>query len=131
RVMCWVTMDRAVRLAERYNRGLPVAWPKLRDVIAADVLEHGWNDEVQAFTTAYDGTDLDAASLFVGLSGLLDPSDERFQSTVTAIESELRSGSTVYRYRRDDGLPGNEGGFHLCAEVGRAPGRDGVDSAGR
>ncbi|WP_028848602.1 trehalose-phosphatase [Thermocrispum agreste] len=115
RVMCWVTMDRAVRLAERYNRELPVAWPKLRDVIAADVLEHGWNDEVQAFTTAYDGTDLDAASLFVGLSGLLDPSDERFQSTVTAIESELRSGSTVYRYRRDDGLPGNEGGFHLCA----------------
>jgi GH15 family glucan-1,4-alpha-glucosidase len=70
---------------------------------------------VQAFTTAYDGTDLDAASLFVGLSGLIDPSDDRFQSTVTAIEAELRSGSTVYRYRRDDGLPGGEGGFHICA----------------
>ncbi|MBV8931354.1 MAG: trehalose-phosphatase, partial [Kutzneria sp.] len=41
--------------------------------------------------------------------------DERFQATVTAIEAELRSGSTVYRYRRDDGLPGGEGGFHLCA----------------
>jgi GH15 family glucan-1,4-alpha-glucosidase len=34
---------------------------------------------------------------------------------VTAIEAELRSGSTVYRYRRDDGLPGGEGGFHICA----------------
>ena len=67
------------------------------------------------FTTAYDGTDLDAASLHVGLSGLLDPADERFQATVTAIEAELRSGATVYRYRRDDGLPGQEGGFHLCA----------------
>jgi len=115
RVMCWVTMDRAVKLAERYGREMPSAWPELRDTIAADVLENGWNDEVQAFTTAYDGTDLDAASLFIGLSGLIDPSDERFQSTVTAIEGELRSGSTVYRYRRDDGLPGNEGGFHLCA----------------
>jgi trehalose 6-phosphate phosphatase len=115
RVMCWVTIDRAIKLGERYGREVPAGWAELRDTIAHDVLEHGWNDEVQAFTTAYDGTDLDAASLFVGLSGLLDPADERFQSTVTAIESELRSGSTVYRYRRDDGLPGDEGGFHLCA----------------
>jgi trehalose-phosphatase len=115
RVMCWVTIDRAVTLGHIYHREIPGNWPALRDAIKADVLEHGWNDEVQAFTTAYDGTDLDAASLFVGLSGLIDPGDDRFQSTVTAIEAELRSGSTVYRYRRDDGLPGGEGGFHICA----------------
>ncbi|MDI5981524.1 trehalose-phosphatase [Amycolatopsis magusensis] len=115
RVMGWVTIDRAIKLGEIYDREIPAAWPGLRDAIAADVLEHGWNDEVQAFTTAYDGTDLDAASLFVGLTGLIDPGDQRFQSTVTAIEAELRSGSTVYRYHRDDGLPGSEGGFHICA----------------
>ncbi|MCR6481533.1 trehalose-phosphatase [Amycolatopsis sp. OK19-0408] len=115
RVMCWVTIDRAVKLGQQWGRGVPGAWPALRDQISRDVLEHGWNDEVQAFTTAYDGTDLDAASLFVGLTGLIDPADERFQQTVTAIEAELRSGSTVYRYRRDDGLPGGEGGFHICA----------------
>ncbi|WP_179956710.1 trehalose-phosphatase [Amycolatopsis anabasis] len=115
RVMCWVTIDRAIKLGEVYERDIPPGWAGLRDQIAADVLENGWNEEVQAFTTAYDGVDLDAASLFVGLAGLIDPSDHRFQSTVTAIEAELRSGSTVYRYRRDDGLPGGEGGFHLCA----------------
>jgi GH15 family glucan-1,4-alpha-glucosidase len=115
RVMCWVTIDRAMTLGEKYGRGIPGAWPVLRAAIKKDVLENGWNDEVQAFTTAYDGTDLDAASLFVGLTGLIDPADERFQQTVTAIEAELRSGSTVYRYRRDDGLPGGEGGFHICA----------------
>ncbi|MGW4590846.1 trehalose-phosphatase [Amycolatopsis thermoflava] len=115
RVMCWVTVDRAIKLGEVYGREIPAGWHDLREEIATDVLTHGWNDEVQAFTTAYDGTDLDAASLFVGLAGLIDPSDERFQHTVTAIEAELRSGSTVYRYRRDDGLPGGEGGFHLCA----------------
>jgi trehalose 6-phosphate phosphatase len=115
KVMCWLTIDRAVTLAETYGRASNEEWAALRDQIAADVLENGWNDEVKAFTTAYDGTDLDAASLHVGMVGLVDPSDPRFQSTVTAIEAELRSGSTVYRYRRDDGLPGNEGGFHLCA----------------
>ncbi|MDX8143684.1 trehalose-phosphatase [Lentzea sp. BCCO 10_0061] len=115
KVMCWLTIDRTIKLGEQFGRELDPSWVPLRDTIATDVLKNGWNDEVQSFTTAYDGDDLDAASLFVGLSGLIDPTDERFQSTVTAIEAELRSGSTVYRYRRDDGLPGDEGGFHLCA----------------
>jgi GH15 family glucan-1,4-alpha-glucosidase len=115
KVMCWVTLDRAVKLAGIYDRGLDPSWTPLRDRIAQDVVDNGWNAEAQAFTTAYDGLDLDAASLHVGLSGLIDPADERFAATVTAIEAELRSGSTVYRYRRDDGLPGDEGGFHLCA----------------
>ncbi|MEV0697356.1 trehalose-phosphatase [Saccharopolyspora sp. NPDC050389] len=115
KVMCWVTLDRAVKLATAYGREADPSWAPLRDQIAQDVVKNGWHPDVQAFTTAYEGSDLDSASLHVGLSGLIDPSDERFQATVTAIEAELRSGSTVYRYRRDDGLPGDEGGFHLCA----------------
>lgn len=114
KVMCWVAIDRAIRIAEQYGRPADRAWPGLRDTIATDVLDNGWNDEVEAFTAAYDGTDLDAASLHVGLTGLIDPADDRFQATVTAVEAELRSGGTVYRYQRDDGLPGTEGGFHLC-----------------
>ncbi|MCA1189424.1 MULTISPECIES: trehalose-phosphatase [unclassified Saccharopolyspora] len=115
KVMCWVTLDRALKIAERYGREVEPTWGPLRDQISQDVIKNGWQPDVQAFTTAYEGSDLDAASLHVGLSGLIDPSDERFRATVNAIESELRSGSTVYRYRRDDGLPGDEGGFHLCA----------------
>jgi len=115
KVMCWVTLDRAIRLATEHDRPADASWEPLRDQISQDVIKNGWHPDVQAFTTAYEGSDLDAASLHVGLSGLIDPSDERFGATVTAIESELRSGSTVYRYRRDDGLPGDEGGFHLCA----------------
>jgi GH15 family glucan-1,4-alpha-glucosidase len=119
KVMCWLTLDRAVKLGVRHGREIDPAWESLRDEIAEDVLSNGWHADasggIGAFTTAYDGLDLDAASLHVGLSGLIDPADPRFQATVTAIEAELRSGSTVYRYHRDDGLPGNEGGFHLCA----------------
>ncbi|CAL9498627.1 hypothetical protein SUDANB121_03406 [Nocardiopsis dassonvillei] len=114
KVMCWVTLDRALTLAAEHGRTPDPSWEPLREQIATEVVTRGWNDQAQAFTTAYDGTDLDAASLHIGLSGLIDPSDERFQATVTAIEAELRNGPTVYRYHRDDGLPGGEGGFHLC-----------------
>ncbi|EHI44761.1 trehalose phosphatase/glycoside hydrolase [Rhodococcus opacus PD630] len=115
KVMGWVTVDRAVALAEHFGRDIEPGWTPLRDKIAEEVREKGWKDEVRSYTAAYDGTDLDAATLYIGLSGLIDPSDEKFAATVTATEAELRSGSTVYRYHHDDGLPGTEGGFHLCA----------------
>ncbi|MDV8024289.1 trehalose-phosphatase [Rhodococcus sp. IEGM 1330] len=115
KVMGWITVDRAIRLAETFGRTAESSWAPLRETIREEVLANGWNDEVQSFTAAYDGIDLDAATLYIGLSGLIDPADPRFAATVTATEAELRSGSTVYRYRHDDGLPGGEGGFHLCA----------------
>ncbi len=115
KVMGWLTVDRAITLAQKFDRTVDPAWVELRDIIADEVKTKGWNDEVQSYTAAYDGTDLDAATLHIGLSGLIDPSDPRFAATVVATEAELRSGSTVYRYHHDDGLPGGEGGFHLCA----------------
>ncbi|MBL8778779.1 MAG: trehalose-phosphatase [Acidimicrobiales bacterium] len=113
KVMCWVTVDRAIAVADHFTDPDQHDWVALRDTIAADVLEHGWKDEVGAFTAAYDGTDLDASVLVIGLSGLLPADDPRFLATVAAVERELRDGPTVYRYRADDGLPGAEGGFHL------------------
>ncbi len=115
KVMGWLTVDRALKLADKFGRSADPAWAPLRDVISEEVKAKGWNDQVQSYTAAYDGPDLDAATLHIGLSGLIDPSDPRFAATVVATEAELRSGSTVYRYHHDDGLPGGEGGFHLCA----------------
>ncbi|MFH0983284.1 MAG: glycoside hydrolase family 15 protein, partial [Planctomycetota bacterium] len=62
----------------------------------------------------YDDHEADAATLAVGLSGLLPPDDPRFLGTIEHIERHLRIGPTVYRYRYDDGLPGGDSGFHLC-----------------
>ncbi|MFC8528463.1 trehalose-phosphatase [Nocardia sp. NPDC057227] len=115
KVMGWLTVDRALTLAQKFDRPVDPEWPVLRDTIADEVKTKGWNEEVQSYTAAYEGTDLDAATLHIGLSGLIDPSDPRFHATVVATEAELRSGATVYRYHHDDGLPGGEGGFHLCA----------------
>jgi len=115
KTMCWLTVDRAIGIAHHFlERDMP-RWEDLRSRIADDIHANGYNDSVGAFTAAYDGTDLDAAALMVGLSGLVEPTDERFVSTVDAVERVLRDGPTVYRYITDDGLPGTEGGFHICA----------------
>ncbi len=113
KVQCWVAVDRAIAIADQFLDREPAAWVELRDEIAADVLANGWSDDRGSFTAAYDGDDLDASVLAVGLSGLLAPDAPRFVSTVNTIERELRHGATVYRYLEDDGLPGREGGFHL------------------
>jgi len=113
KVMCWFAVDRGLAAADHVLGRTVQSWERLRDEIAADVLANGWKDDVGAFTAAYDGSDLDAATLMIGTSGLLPADDHRFASTVEAVERALRRGPTVFRYLEDDGLPGREGGFHL------------------
>jgi len=113
KVMCWATVDRAIYVATTvFGRERP-EWLELRDQIKKDILTNGWNDDIGSFTTAYDGTDLDAAVLAVGRCGLLEPDDPRFVATVATVETWLRDGDTVHRYTHEDGLPGEEGGFNL------------------
>jgi pentatricopeptide repeat protein len=115
KVMCWLTVDRALRLVRQHGPGDRPDWVDLRDRIGANVLEYGWHEPSGAYTVAYGYPEMDASSLWIGLSGLLADDDPRFLATVLAIEAELRSGPIVYRYKWDDGLPGVEGGFHVCS----------------
>ncbi|MBS0197245.1 MAG: trehalose-phosphatase [Planctomycetes bacterium] len=114
KVMCFHTVARALVVHECVIGRPNPAWAVLRDRIRDDVLANGFNTQLNAFTGAYGHAELDASALSVGLTGLLDAHDPRFISTVDAVNRGLREGGTVYRYRFDDGLPGREGGFHLC-----------------
>jgi trehalose 6-phosphate phosphatase len=115
RVMCWLCVDRALRVQDLVLGVRDPRWHDLRDQIANDVLQHAWNHHANAFTGFYGGTSLDAAVLTIGLVGLLDPRDERFVATVRSIDRTLRSGPVVRRYHEDDGLSGVEGGMLICA----------------
>src|SRR5262249_49290192 len=87
---------------------------ELAERIRADVLAKGVHESGGFFMGAYGHPQIDAACLLTGLLGLVSPGDSRFAATVHAVESQLLDQSTVMRYRADDGLPGVEGGFHLC-----------------
>jgi len=115
KVMCWLAVDRGIRVSERFLDRQRPRWNSLRDRIAADILGNAWQEEPGAFTAAYGGHDLDASVLMIGLAGLVECTDPRYLATIDAVERQLRAGPTVFRYLADDGLPGREGGFFVCA----------------
>jgi len=116
KLMCWLTLDRGIKLAEWEHWEFPrERWTTTRDAIRSSVLEHGWNERRRAFTMAYEGDELDASVLVIPMIGFLPATDARVLQTIERIKEELCRGALVYRYRMNDGLPGDEGAFLLCS----------------
>jgi GH15 family glucan-1,4-alpha-glucosidase len=116
KLMCWVALDRAIKLAPRLGAEERVtAWTTARDEIRAAILEHGWNDKAGAFTQAFGGEDLDASNLMLAITGFLPGDDPRMKATIDATAERLTDKrGLVYRYLAQDGLAGEEGTFLLC-----------------
>jgi trehalose-phosphatase len=114
RVLCWHAITRGLAVEEHVTGRRTPAFEQLGQEIAAEILANGWNADVGAFTLAYGDPSLDAATLSVGLTGLVGPDDPRFISTIERVGECLREGNGIYRYRTEDGLPGEEGTFLLC-----------------
>ncbi len=109
KVMCWVALDRAVRLAQLLHAQDRVpAWSAARDAIRAAVLDEGWNARVRAFTGALGSDELDASVLLMPLVGIVDGADDRMRATVERIEERLATAIGVQRWA-DEGS-----GFLLC-----------------
>ena len=119
KVMCWVALDRAIKLADRLQAlDRVAAWKTAQDEIWKTVVGEGWNDHAGAFTQYYGSTDLDASNLMMPIVGFLPADDPRMLATIDAIAERLTDDrGLVYRYRTEggvDGLAGEEGTFLLC-----------------
>ena len=117
KLMCWVALDSAVRLADLLRSPEKVArWTSIRDQIRSAILEYGWNEEVNSFTRTFGSDELDASCLMLPIVGFLPGDDPRVLSTIDAIAGALTDErGLVCRYQGDDGLTGQEGSFLLCS----------------
>ena len=124
KLMCWVAMDRGLRLADK--RSFPAdraRWQQVRDQIYEEIMSKGWSQKRQAFVQHYDSDSLDASNLIMPMVFFMAPSDPRMLSTLHAInrspkEGGLVSDGLVYRYDSEtgeDGLKGGEGTFTMCS----------------
>jgi GH15 family glucan-1,4-alpha-glucosidase len=112
--MCWAGCQRLAAIANNLGLGDRAQhWSVTAGRIGEEVLRRAWNPKRKAFTATFDSDDLDASSLLLAEIGLIASNDERFVSTVKAIEAELRRDFHVMRYASDDfGLP--ETAFLIC-----------------
>jgi GH15 family glucan-1,4-alpha-glucosidase len=118
KLMCWVALDRAAKLAElRGDSTLQAQWAATAEEIKAEILERGVSDR-GVLRQHYETDSLDASVLLAPIFGFLSADDERLRATVNAIAEELTENGFVLRYRTDetdDGLSGKEGTFLICS----------------
>lgn len=124
KVMCWVALDRAIRLSEQL--AYPAErdrWYAVRDEIYEAVMEKGYNEERGAFVEYFGSDSLDAATLVMPLVFFVSPTDRRMVSTLDEVlktprEGGLVSNSLAYRYNvqsSPDSFGSSEGTFNICS----------------
>lgn len=123
KLMCWVALDRGLRLAEKRSFPAPRGrWLDARDGLYEAIMTRGWSQRQRAFVQSFGGEELDASNLIMPLVFFVSPDDPKMLSTLEAIrrtpaEGGLSSDGLVYRYSSDcvrDGMTGREGTFNMC-----------------
>jgi GH15 family glucan-1,4-alpha-glucosidase len=118
KMMCWIALDRASRLAAAGH--LPAAhvrrWRQEAGAIRRFVAERCWSADHPGYERFPGAGEADAALLVPALLGYGGEEEvARLAATVSRIRSELGTGPLLRRYRGDDGLPGSEGAFLACS----------------
>ncbi|MEA3212838.1 MAG: hypothetical protein QOE70_5895 [Chthoniobacter sp.] len=119
RLMCWVAIDRGIRLATKRSFPAPLGkWLEVRNAIYADIYANFWDERQQTFVQHHGSATVDAACLLMPLVKFISPTDPRWLSTLKAVRRILVEDSLVHRYRlgeaTPDGLAGKEGTFCMC-----------------
>jgi GH15 family glucan-1,4-alpha-glucosidase len=116
RLMCWVAVDRAIRLAVKRSLAAPFErWIEVRNAIHDDIWENFWSDEHGHFVRSKGSAALDGAMLMMPLVRFVAATDPRWLATLDAIGEQLGDEGMIYRYREPDGLEGQEGAFAACS----------------
>jgi GH15 family glucan-1,4-alpha-glucosidase len=117
KVMAWVAVDRAIRLADALRLEADVvAWRELRDQIRSCIEGEGVDPSTNAFVQQLGGEALDASVLLIPLVRFLPPDDPRVISTMQRVAKDLTRDGLVYRYiETDDGIVGEEAAFTICS----------------
>lgn len=117
KLMCWLGIDRGLRIANKKEPDTSFSnWEKTRDKIRSTVLERGFNKELNSFVQYFDSDVIDATGVLIPQIGFLPYDDPRIQGTINAVMKTLMTeNGFIYRYKNEDGLPGEEGCFALCS----------------
>lgn len=118
KAMCWVALERLVRLHEADYVNVPVdRYREEAEAIRAAIEERGYNEKLESYVATFDGDRLDASLLLLPVYGYVDATAPRMKSTFDRIHGELARDGLMYRYPHgtNDGLLSKEGCFGICS----------------
>lgn len=101
KVMCWVVLDRAARIAARvggFGADEVRRWRRAAQEIRTAVLDEGYDHRLGAFVQRYGQPALDASALLVSVTGFLPGDDPRVLSTLDRIDQRLGLDGFIYRF---------------------------------
>ncbi|MDQ2049786.1 glycoside hydrolase family 15 protein [Natronolimnohabitans sp. A-GB9] len=118
KLLCWVALDRAIRLAEDHDRDAPFErWERERDEIREAIERKGYDEDRESFVQFFGADEaLDATALLIPIYDFLPADDERVQNTIDTILAELTTeDGLVFRFADSPARPREPGGFVLCS----------------
>jgi GH15 family glucan-1,4-alpha-glucosidase len=117
KMMCWVALDRAIRLSDAGHIPSRHASTWRREMLAIrEFIEMCcWSERLGSYSRHAGGEELDASLLLGILLGYEGQDPGRLAATVDALRRELGRGPLLSRYSGDDGLRGAEGAFLCCS----------------
>jgi GH15 family glucan-1,4-alpha-glucosidase len=117
KMMCWVALDRALRLCDTGH--VPSAhastWRREALAISEFIEARCWSQRLGSYTRHAGGEELDASVLLGVLLGYGIDDPARLAATVNVLRRDLGRGPLVHRYSGEDGLRGAEGAFLCCS----------------
>lgn len=114
--MCWVALDRLIRLHEAGHLVAPVAkFSTEREAIRAAVEARGYHAGLGSYVSVFDGDELDASLLLLARYGYAEPTAPRMLGTCARVHERLGANGLLYRYTGADGLPAGEGAFGIAS----------------
>ena len=117
KLMCWVALDRLLKLHEHGKLRVPVErFRAERDAIAQAIEARGYNHELGGYSGFFDAAVPDASLLLMARYGFRPAQDARVRATFECIERELGRGPLLYRLPPGaDRLPSREGAFLIAS----------------
>ncbi len=116
RLMCWVAVDRAMRLAQKRSLAAPFAkWAEARNALSENIWSNFFDENLGHFVRSKGSRELDGAILMMPLVRFIGATDPAWLATLDAVGDQLSDNGLVMRYNRLDGLDGKEGSFAACA----------------
>ncbi|HEY3856729.1 MAG TPA: glycoside hydrolase family 15 protein [Verrucomicrobiae bacterium] len=119
RAMCWLALDRAVKLAQRHSFQVPSdRWLGIQQKLHENIYSRFWNPKLRSFVQYQGAKILDGSLLLLPRAGFINSDDSRWRLTLKAIRDHLVEDCFVFRNRpvplSKNHAPQKEGSFSAC-----------------